>query len=366
MRLSVIVPCLNEAKTITQVLHEVDRVQLPNGWDKEIIVVDDGSTDATREILRTITSRSELVTPVTVILKDQNGGKGAAVRAGLERVTGEYIIIQDADLEYDPRDYYALVTPIAEKRADTVFGSRTLKKNNVPYNAVYFYGGLLVTRFFNLLFWTSFSDIATCYKVFNRKHIPALLASHHKDFVFDAVDLTRTLQLGGIICEVPISYRARNKKEGKKLSAWAGMRIVGAIVLSRLGLTSAAQEKFIGETTRFLISGTCAALVNIATLYVFVAYVRLWYIPASVISFLVAFTCNFVLQKYWTFKSLDRQAIRRQLPLHFIAAFTNLILNVLILYMLVEYVHLWYITGQIITSALIAIESFFTFRWIFR
>ena len=135
-------------------------VRLPNGWRKEIIIVDDGSSTPTREALRRIEAAqaNDTETPLTILYKDKNEGKGSAIKAGLSSARGEYIIIQDADLEYDPNDYAALLSPIVDGRADSVFGSRTLRDNNVPYSAVYFYGGLLVTKLFNFAFGTHFSD----------------------------------------------------------------------------------------------------------------------------------------------------------------------------------------------------------------
>ena len=236
--LSVIIPCFNEASTIEQIVRAVAKVQLPKGWRKEIIVVDDGSAAQTRDALRRIetTQVPDEEVPLTVISKEKNEGKGSAIKAGLRRVRGEYIIIQDADLEYDPNDYAALLAPIVDGRANSVFGSRTLQDNNVPYSAIYFYGGLLVTKLFNLAFGTHLTDIATCYKVFSRKHIPALLASPHQDFVFDAMDITHVLATSGTVLEVPVRYSARTKAGGKKLSWKHGAKIVFAILKKRLTL----------------------------------------------------------------------------------------------------------------------------------
>jgi len=235
--LSVIIPCFNEAATIGEVVRVVAGVRLPNGWRKEIIIVDDGSSTPTREALRRIEAAqaNDTETPLTILYKDKNEGKGSAIKAGLSSARGEYIIIQDADLEYDPNDYAALLSPIVDGRADSVFGSRTLRDNNVPYSAVYFYGGLLVTKLFNFAFGTHFSDIATCYKVFPRAYIPALLRSRYNDFVFDAVDLSYVLARSGTVLEVPVRYSARTKASGKKLSSKHGVEIVFAIFAKRFG-----------------------------------------------------------------------------------------------------------------------------------
>ena len=293
-----------------------------------------------------------------------NLGKGAAVKRGLKAATGDYILIQDADMEYDPHDIPRLIASLG--RSDSVFGSRNLGSNNVPYNAVFFYGGLLVTKLFNIVFGTQLSDLATCYKLFPRRFIPELLESDHDDFVFDAVVLTRTLSKGGSVIEEPISYRARLRREGKKLNAAHGCKIVAALFLTRIGLTKAAQISAIMRLLRFLVVGTSAAVIHICTLYLLTEYASLWYIYSSIAAFIVAFVFNFLMQKYWVFKSADHTKIPVQLPLHLTVALINLGINTILLYIFVEYVGLWYILAQAISSAIIAAETFVVLRLIFK
>ena len=217
--LSVVIPVYNERQTIEATLKKVIGVGLPAGWNKEVIVVDDGSTDGTKEVLKSWVSK------VTVIFSPQNGGKGAALKLGFKAAEGDYIIIQDADLEYDPADYCKLLQPIIERKSQVVFGSRVLNKNAVPFSRIYFYGGLLITKIFNLLFGTKITDVATCYKVFPRQYALEAASLPANDFVFDVIELTDfLLRKDRNIVEVPISYVSRHKTEGKKLNWRHGWR----------------------------------------------------------------------------------------------------------------------------------------------
>lgn len=364
MRLSIIIPCYNEADTIEEVVSRVLAAPLPGSWEREVVVVDDGSADATKRALARVADSAHEA-PVVVIYRTENGGKGAAVKDGLRRASGDYVIIQDADLEYDPNDYAKLLAPILEGSATSTFGSRIIRDNNVPYSAVYFYGGLLVTKLFNIVFGTRLTDIATCYKLFPRSYIPALVASHHDDFVFDAVDLTLELVQGGSVAEVPISYTARTKSGGKKLNWLHGIEIVLAIFVARLGVPV---HRRLGtrRAIRFIISGGTAAVTNIGLLAIFTELLGIWYLISSALAFVCAFAVSFVMQKYWAFKSTDSFKIKKQLPMHLSVALFNLGVDVALVYTFVEIVGLWYIAAQIIASAIIAIESFFVLRWIFR
>ena len=185
-KLSIIIPVYNERATIQEILDKVASAPIPAGWEREVIVIDDGSTDGTREILKKIGNTAK------VIYREENGGKGAALKDGFKAVTGDYVLIQDADAEYDPADYPALLKPIIEGKSQIVFGSRTLSHNLVPLNRIYFYGGLLVTKIFNLLFRTKLTDLATCYKVFPIEYAKKMVDMYDSDdFVFDVVEISQ-------------------------------------------------------------------------------------------------------------------------------------------------------------------------------
>ncbi len=219
MILSIIIPVYNEFGTIQEVIQKVQRAQLPTGWKKEIIVVDDSSTDGTHTILRNVDSG------IRVIFQKENGGKGSALKVGFAIATGDYILIQDADSEYDPQDYVALLQPIIEGKTNVVFGSRVLNTNSVPFSRIYFYGGLLITKIFNILFGTKITDVATCYKVFPREYVKEAISLSANDFVFDVIELTDLLlRKNRNIIEIPIRYVSRKKTEGKKLNWRHGWR----------------------------------------------------------------------------------------------------------------------------------------------
>lgn len=209
MRLSVIIPCYNERATIARVVDQVLAVRRAD----EIIVVDDGSTDGTREVLSQIAQNNN----VTVLYHPTNCGKGAAVRTGLAQATGDIILIQDADLEYDPRDYPALLQPIEEGRATVVYGSRFL---GGPRRAMLFWhtvGNRLLTLITNILYDTILTDMETGYKVF-RADVIKNLPLRSRRFEFEPEVTAKVLKRGHRIYEVPITYTGREYTEGKKIT----------------------------------------------------------------------------------------------------------------------------------------------------
>jgi glycosyltransferase involved in cell wall biosynthesis len=213
MRISIIMPCYNEARTLREILTLVRAVEL----DKQIIAVDDHSADETYQILCEEAAHDP---NMVVIRHPTNCGKGAAVRSGLARATGEIVIIQDADLEYDPQDYYELVKPIADGRVNVVFGSRFLGRHTGMYfwNAL---GNKGLTFLTNLLFNCWISDMETCYKVM-RTEIMRDLRLTSNDFRLEPEIAAKVLKRGERIYEVPVSYLGRTYEEGKKMKPIQG------------------------------------------------------------------------------------------------------------------------------------------------
>ncbi len=208
MKLSVIIPTYNEEKTIEKILKRVQATQIPT----EILIVDDGSLDNTRNILKTLDG----VNNVRVILHERNQGKGAAVVTGIQNASGDVLLIQDADLEYDPRDYPALLQPIEEDLADVVYGSRFL---GAPRRTAMFWhmvANKLLTFMTNILYNTILTDMETGYKVFRREVVKDIKI-HAKRFDFEPEFTAKILKMHVRIYEVPIRFAPRDYSEGKKI-----------------------------------------------------------------------------------------------------------------------------------------------------
>ena len=228
LRVSVIVPAYNESATILTILREV-RAQSVDGAAFEVIVVDDGSRDNTVALLE---AHSDLYD--RLIKQPKNGGKGAAVLAGLRAATGDYVLFQDADLEYSPSHYAGLLLPVRNFGADIVMGSRFLASQ---YTRVQFYwhkvGNSVITKLFNILFNTTFTDIFTCYVLFRRSLLnPDELVS--MGWEQQAEILCRIVPRSKVIYEVPVNYQGRSYEEGKKIMAHHVVPVIFTIIRYRL------------------------------------------------------------------------------------------------------------------------------------
>ncbi len=226
---SVIVPVYNEQQTIAEVVQRIRDVDLTSlGLTTEIVLVDDGSTDGTREMFPGLAE----LPGVRVVLHARNQGKGAAVRTGLAQASGDIMLIQDADLEYDPRDYLVLLRPIIEGRTSVVYGSRFLG----AHSAMYYWhqlGNKFLTTAANVLYNASLTDLETCYKVCTRE-VARSFRLHASGWGFDPEITAKILKRGNHIYEVPISYNGREFGEGKKISWRDGFTVLGTLLRYRI------------------------------------------------------------------------------------------------------------------------------------
>jgi glycosyltransferase involved in cell wall biosynthesis len=224
-KLSVIVPVFNERNTVVEILRRMRLVELP--MDREFIVVNDGSDDGTDSVLTQLGDST-----VKVISHRENQGKGAAIRTGLEHVTGDLVLIQDADLEYDPEDWPRLIAPMLKGRAKVVYGSRiTGERRNMLY--LHWLGNKMLSLTTNLLYNTTLSDMETCYKLFDREVLRGITIKSDR-FDFEPEITAKVLRQGIRIYEVPISYAGREFDEGKKITWRDGFAAMWALFKYRM------------------------------------------------------------------------------------------------------------------------------------
>ena len=211
MTLSILLPVFNEKNTISAILKKIDEVDLGDlGFDKEIIIIDDGSTDGTADVLRGLEGRYK------ILYHPRNRGKGAAIRTGLKEASGDYVIIQDADLEYDPNDYRKLLEVALKNNAEVVYGSRLTNHQNKFSHTSYYLGGIFLNFATNFLYGTKITDESTCYKLFKTEVIKSIPLKCQR-FEFCPEVTAKVAKRGIKIYEAPINYYPRHINEGKKI-----------------------------------------------------------------------------------------------------------------------------------------------------
>ena len=225
MEVSVIIPVYNETRTIEEIVRRVKAQNVA----KEILIVDDGSTDGTRQILESMNEVGE----TRVIFHDHNLGKGAAVRTGINNASGDVLLIQDADLEYDPRDYASLLQPIEEGLADVVYGSRFLGAARRPVMFWHMVANKLLTFLTNLLYNTILTDMETGYKVFKKEAVEGLILRANR-FDFEPEFTAKILKRKVRVFEVPIVFNPRDYNEGKKIGIKDAFQAVWALLKYRI------------------------------------------------------------------------------------------------------------------------------------
>lgn len=224
MKLSVVIPVYNEKNTIDQLVARVEAVSIP-GWTKEIVLVEDCSTDGTQDLLKRYADRH------TVIFHEKNQGKGAALRTGFKKATGDYMLVQDADLEYDPEEYPKLLEPVTKFGADVVYGSRFM--GGGAHRVVYYWhylGNRFLTTISNMFSNLNLTDMETCYKLFKSEIIKNITLEQDR-FGFDPEVTAKVARIKPIkIFEVGISYNGRTYAEGKKITWKDGIRVIYCIL----------------------------------------------------------------------------------------------------------------------------------------
>jgi glycosyltransferase involved in cell wall biosynthesis len=234
MKVSIVIPVFNEEKTLAKILEQVKNVPVGN-WEKEIIVVDDGSTDNSKIKIQNAKLQLKIKNLIT-LEHAKNQGKGAAIKTALDHVQGDYVMIQDADLEYDPNDWLRLLKEVGDKETRVIYGSRNINPHKKGYPH-YVLGVKILTFAVNLLFRTHLTDVYTCYKLFPSSLIKSMQINS-SGFEFEAEVTAKILKKGIPIKEVAINYNPRKFKEGKKIRFSDGLKGLWTIIKYKIARTA--------------------------------------------------------------------------------------------------------------------------------
>ncbi len=236
MKLSVIICCYNERNTIREVIEKTQEVNLGPDWDREILIVDNASTDGTRDILNAIDDPE-----IRVIYHEKNMGKGMSIRTGIDNMSGDYMLIQDADLEYDPMEHSRFTAYASQHNPPALFGSR-IKEGTIHTRYLHtLFGNWLLTKMTNLMFGGKLTDVATATKMVRADVVQSLNLTT-TDFNLDFELPNKILLSGYQIHEIPISYNPRTYEEGKGIGTWDGIRAIMTILRNRVGITPAKKN----------------------------------------------------------------------------------------------------------------------------
>ena len=227
MKLSIVIPVYNEKNTIEEIVKRVKNVTM-NSVEKELVLVDDGSKDGTRDILKKMQTEQP---DLRIYFQETNGGKGATLREGFKHTTGDYVIVQDADLEYDPADYKTLLASLKEQNTQVVYGSR-FTGDYKDMTSVHFVGNKVLTILTNILFGVTLNDMETCYKLVPGDFIRKMTIRSNR-FNFEPEITAKILKSGMKIVEVPISYKGRTWSEGKKITWKDGISALQTLIKFR-------------------------------------------------------------------------------------------------------------------------------------
>ena len=230
MKLTIVIPVYNERELAPLALERVEAAALPAGVEREIVLIDDRSTDGTRDWLNSLADQRP---DLTICLHDRNRGKGAAVRTGFAAATGDFVVVQDADLEYDPRELAGLLEPLLDGRADVVFGTRFLGHTHRVLYYWHSVGNWLLTTLSNMLSNINLTDMECCYKVFRRGVLQQLDLKEDR-FGFEPEVTAKVARLGCRIYEMPVSYSGRTYAEGKKINWRDGFSALRCILVYNL------------------------------------------------------------------------------------------------------------------------------------